>query len=103
MNRALGITDYEMTRKYGTIGCPMVETSARFILPSKFGDDVVIESAITEFGRSSFKVAHRLYNGSNLAIEAFETRIWAKRHPEDPSRIKAAPIPAEVKERFERG
>ena len=100
IERALGITDYEMTQKYGTVGCPMVETSASFILPSKFGDDIDINTTIQEIGRSSFKVLHRVYKGETLAIEAFETRVWAKRHPDDPNRIKAVPLPLELVERL---
>ncbi|MBI1778388.1 MAG: acyl-CoA thioesterase [Proteobacteria bacterium] len=94
--RALGMTKYQMTEAYRMIGCPMVDTSARFIVPSRFGDDVVVESALEEFRRSSFNVRHRLLKGAVLAVEAFETRVWAIRDPADPSRIKASPVPQDV-------
>jgi 4-hydroxybenzoyl-CoA thioesterase len=99
--RALGMTNFEMMRTYGTVGCPMVETSARFLAPTKYGDDITIETTVTEFGRSSFKVVHRLTNGAELAVEAFETRVWAKADPAQPGRIKAVPVPPEVIRRFE--
>ena len=38
--------------------------------------------------------------GEALAIEGFETRVWAAPHPDDPARIKGAPIPQEVMDRF---
>jgi len=78
----------------------MVDTCARFIVPAKFGDDVVIESTIKEFRRSSFDVEHRLTSGGALAVEGFETRVWAARDPSDPARIKSAPIPPEVVAQF---
>ncbi len=98
--RALGMTKYQFLKHYGIIGYPMVDTRARFILPAKFGDDVVIETAVKEFRRSSFDVEHRLTNGGALAVEGFETRVWAARDPSDPARIKSAPIPAEIVAKF---
>lgn len=94
--RALGMTKYQFIQRYDVVGYPMVDTRARFIVPARFGDDVIIESSIKEFRRSSFDVEHRLMNGGTLAVEGLETRVWAARDPSDPSRIKSAPIPAEV-------
>ena len=51
---------------------------------------------IEEFGKSSFNVLHKVWKGDALAIEARETRVWAGKHPDDPSRIKSKPIPDEV-------
>jgi 4-hydroxybenzoyl-CoA thioesterase len=72
------------------------DTRARFLVPSKFGDVVTVESWIKEFRRSSFDVEHRLLKGEVLAIEAWETRVWVGRHPDNPDGIKAKPIPEEV-------
>ena len=94
--RALGMSKYQFIQRHGIVGYPMVDTRARFIVPARFGDDVVIESTIKEFRRSSFDIEHRLMNGDKLAVEGFETRVWAARDPSDTSRIKAAPIPEEV-------
>ena len=58
----------------------------------------MIESSITEFGRTSFNVHHRLINAGVLAVEGFETRVWVGKHPDDPARIKAQPIPQAVKD-----
>jgi len=81
---------------YGIVGIPLVETRAKFILPSKFGDTVTIESRITHFKRSSFEIEHRLFNAGALAVEGQETRVWAGRHPQEPTKIKSQAIPQEV-------
>jgi len=91
-----GLRKVELIKTYGIVGVPLVATRARFIRPSKFGDIVSIESSIVEFRRSSFDVAHRLTNGGELAVEGFETRVWAGRDPADPGRLKSMPIPPEV-------
>ena len=93
---SLGLPKTEMLSRFNCAGIPLVETRARFLAPSKFGDQVVIESGIAEFGRSSFKVEHRLINKGVLCVEGFETRVWTGRDPADASRLKSQPIPAEV-------
>jgi 4-hydroxybenzoyl-CoA thioesterase len=95
-----GLPKPQMLRQYGIVGIPMVDTRAKFIVPSKFGDRVTVETRITEFRRSSFDVEHRLMKGDVLAIEAFETRVWVGRHPDHPDGIKAQAIPEEVIARF---
>ena len=91
-----GIPKADLLTRFNCAGIPLVETRARFLAPSKFGDQVVIESGIAEFGRSSFKVEHRLINKGALCVEGFETRVWTGRDPADASRLKSQPIPAEV-------
>ncbi len=93
---AVGLPKPEMIAKYKLLGIPMVDTRARFIVPSKFGDEVSIASTIIEFRRSSFDVSHQIMRGDILAVEGFETRVWTVRDPENPERIKSQPIPAEV-------
>ena len=94
--RALGMTKFQFIKAYESAGYPMVDTRARFHLPTRFGDDVVIETKITEIKRSSFEVAHRLMKDGELAVEGFETRVWVGRDPADPDKIKAKPLPAEI-------
>ena len=90
-------------KAYGLAGHPVVETRAKFRLPTRFGDEVSIESALAACGRSSFKIEHRLTMAGALAVEGFETRVWAVRDPDDPSRIKSQAIPPAVVTRLTHG
>jgi 4-hydroxybenzoyl-CoA thioesterase len=95
--RALGMTKATMVKRYGIVGIPLVDTRATFRVPCAFGDDVQIESTVTEFRRSSFDVRHRLLReDGTLAVEGFETRVWTGRDLACPARLKARPIPSEV-------
>ena len=94
--RALGMTKFEFLRAYDIVGYPMVDTRARFLEASRFGDETVIETTVAEIKRSSFKIIHRLLRHEELAIEGFETRVWAGRDPNNPEKLKSKPIPAEV-------
>ena len=94
---ALKMSKPAMLKHFGIAGIPMVDTRARFIVPSTFGDVVVIESRVARFGRSSFDVHHRLMKGEVLGAECWETRVWSGRHPDDATRMVGVEIPAEVR------
>jgi 4-hydroxybenzoyl-CoA thioesterase len=74
----------------------VVDTRARFLLPTSFGDDVIIESTLVEMRRSSFELRHHLSKDGKLAVEGSETRVWVRRQSADSKSIKAHPIPDEV-------
>jgi 4-hydroxybenzoyl-CoA thioesterase len=95
-----GLPKPELLRTYGIMGIPLVEAHARYIAPSSFGDEVLVETRITEWKSSSFRVEHKLYRGEILAVEATEVRVWTVRVGGDPKRIESRPIPREVIERF---
>jgi 4-hydroxybenzoyl-CoA thioesterase len=97
---AAGITIEEMRAKYEVVSILMVDTRAKFMSSSRFGDELTIESCVREFRSSSFDVYHRVTNRAELAVEGFETRVWAGKHPDYPNRLKSRPIPEEVKKRF---
>lgn len=93
---ALGMKKIAWTRRFGILGIPMVDTGAKFLRPSRYGDVVTIQSSVTEFGRSRFDVLHKLFNGGELAVEARETRVWVGTDPEDPHKLKSRAIPEDV-------
>ena len=91
-----------MLKTYNIIGLPLVDLHARFVVPSNFGDEVVYETSIPEWGRSSFLVQHRVFLPDGvLGLEIFERRVWVTRVSEDPVVFQSEPIPDEVKKRFE--
>lgn len=97
---AAGLPKHKMLKTYGIVGIPMVDTRARFLAPSRFGDDVIVESSITQWRRSSFEVQHKLFRGDVLAVECSETRVWAVRSTADPEAIEGRAVPQDVIARF---
>jgi 4-hydroxybenzoyl-CoA thioesterase len=95
-----GLLKRKMLAAYGIAGIPLVEAQARFLVPSQFGDSVVVESCIAKWGRSSFSVHHKLFKGDVLAVEVFEKRVWVAQLAGGTIRYKAKEIPNEVKRRF---
>jgi len=99
-SKALGMTKHQFIKAYKIVGYPMVDTRARFIKPTKYGDDVVIETKITKFGRTSFDVQHTITLNGELCVECFDTRVWAEQDPASPDKIRGTPIPQELIAKF---
>jgi 4-hydroxybenzoyl-CoA thioesterase len=96
IERALGMKKIDYLKAYDFLGHPLVATRAKFRRPTRFGDEVAIETAIVACGRSSFTIEHRLSHAGAVAVEGTETRVWVVRHPDDPKRMQSHPLPAEV-------
>jgi 4-hydroxybenzoyl-CoA thioesterase len=99
-SQVLGMSKHQFLRHYAFAGYPMVDTRARFLKPTKFGDDVVIETKVAAFRRSSFDVQHRLSLDGDLCVGCSDTRVWVERDPGDPDKVRATPIPQDVIARF---
>jgi 4-hydroxybenzoyl-CoA thioesterase len=94
-SQALGMNKFQFTRHYN-FGYPLVDARARFLHPVKYGDDVVIETKIAAFRRSSFDVDHKITLDGELAVEGTETRVMVELNPDDPDKMRSKPIPQEV-------
>jgi 4-hydroxybenzoyl-CoA thioesterase len=99
IERALGMSKHDYLKAYDISGHPLVDTRSRFIIPTRFGDDVTIETTVMAIRRASFDLSHRLNKNGALAVEGFETRVWVGG---DPTRgtMKSAPIPQDVIDRL---
>jgi 4-hydroxybenzoyl-CoA thioesterase len=99
--KALGVKPPDLAGAFGIIGLPLVDSSARFFAPVRFGDVVELTSQVKEFRSSRFDVEHQLMVRGALAVEGRESRVWAKGDAADPLRIKVLPVPEDVVARFQ--
>jgi 4-hydroxybenzoyl-CoA thioesterase len=90
---ALGITKFQMFKTLEFTGWPLVRTRARFLKPTRFGDDVTVQSTI-KFGRTSFEIEHRLSLNGELCAECSEKRVWTVRDAQ--GHLKSHPVPDAV-------
>lgn len=97
---AAGLRKAEMLRQYGLVGIPLVEASGQFYAPASFGETVVVESRIVDWGTSSFRVEHKLFKGSMLTAEGREKRVWTVRDLSSEKGMRGDAVPEEVKARF---
>ena len=95
IERALGMRKSDYLKAYDFAGHPLVNAHSRFLIPTRYGDEVTIETAVTALRRSSFDVQHRLYKDGALAAEGFETRVWVDGDSAKGT-MKAKPLPHAV-------
>ncbi len=84
-------------------GLPLVSVKADFRTPSRYGDEIEIESHVSEWRRRTLVIKHLASNNGTLAVEAEEIRACVGPRPDDPDGIRAVPIPDAIKRRFDPG
>lgn len=100
MESALGMKKYDAQREYNFAGHPLVATRAKFLVPNRYGDEVTIESAVSDVRRSSLDIVHRLLKNGQLSVEGTETRVWVGPFDAEPGKFSSQPIPPAVVERL---
>ena len=96
--RACGVASWkEMEASTGIIGAPLVDASARFIRPASYGDMIDVETTIVTLLGKSFVMRHLIRREGELLVEGREVRVFARRHPDDPKRIQAVPMPDNIR------
>ena len=73
----------------------------RFLAPATYGDRIEVESTIAEWRTRSFVMQHTIRREATVLVEGREVRVFARRHPDDPARILAVPVPADIRARCE--
>jgi 4-hydroxybenzoyl-CoA thioesterase len=81
----------------GIIGTPLLEINTRFISPATYGERLQVYTSIQEWRNKVFIQKHVIKRADTLVCEGTETRAFCIRHPDDPSRIKAVTVPADIK------
>lgn len=90
-----GLTLKTMREEFGMDGIPLVDNKARFKAPSRWGDELLIETRITALHPKAFELHHTVRNGGVIGVECSETRVWTVFDAEL-GRIRAAAIPPRV-------
>lgn len=99
---AAGVASWaEMEAATGIIGTPLAEVTMRFVRPATYGEEITVESWIDEWRGKSFVMKHIVRRGDDVLVEGTETRVFARRHPDDPKRIQAVAPPEDVRRRFD--
>jgi 4-hydroxybenzoyl-CoA thioesterase len=97
--RACGVPPWrEMEASTGIIGTPLVDASARFLRPASYGDAIDVETSIIVLLDKSFVMKHTIRRGDEVLVNGREVRVFARRHPDDPKRIQAVPVPVSIRE-----
>jgi 4-hydroxybenzoyl-CoA thioesterase len=87
----------ELVKTTGIIGTPLLEINTKFMRPATYGERIQIHTSIQEWRDKVVIQKHLVMRGDTVLCEGFETRAFCIKHPDDPDRIKAIPVPADIK------
>jgi YbgC/YbaW family acyl-CoA thioester hydrolase len=79
------------------IGVPVVEASATFHAPVRVGDEMTIESEVTDITDKTVRIDHRISVAATLCATGFERRAWVPLPADPGERLRAGSIPADVR------
>lgn len=85
----------EKTR--GIAGHPLLEIHTKYFEPAVDGDRLAIHTSITEWRKKVFLHKHVVTRGEVVLCEGIETRAFVTRLADNPDRLKAIPVPEDIK------
>ncbi len=87
----------ELLRTRGIVGTPLVEVQVRFIRPASYGDRLQVHTHVAEWRNKVFVHHHSIKRGDDLICHGTETRAFVIHPHDEPDRIKAIPVPEDIK------
>jgi 4-hydroxybenzoyl-CoA thioesterase len=87
----------ELVKTRGIIGTPLLEIHTRFLKPATYGETLTIHTTVEEWAIKTFRHRHLVRRGDDLLCEGTEVRAFCQRDPANPERIRAIPIPEDIK------
>jgi len=96
--RQCGIPPWrELERARGIIGTPLLEIHTRFLAPATYGETLRIRTQVTEWRDKVFIQAHEVFRDETLLCVGRETRAFCVRDAHDSGRLRAIPVPADIR------
>jgi 4-hydroxybenzoyl-CoA thioesterase len=96
--RACGVPPWrELLRTHGIVGTPLLEIHTQFLKAATYGETLEVHTHIEAWAAKTFTHRHRILRGDDLICEGTEVRAFVMRDPADPDRLKAIPVPTDIK------
>ena len=87
----------ELLRTHGIVGTPLLEINTRFFKPATYAQTLTIHTHVEEWRAKVFVQQHRVTRGEDLLCEGREVRAFVVRDPQDPDRLRALPVPDDIR------
>ena len=87
----------ELLKTRGIVGTPLLEINTQFRQPATYGETLHIHTSVIEWRAKVFIQKHVVMRGDVVLCEGTETRAFVIHPPEAPDRIKAIPVPEDIK------
>jgi 4-hydroxybenzoyl-CoA thioesterase len=86
-----------LVKTTGIVGTPLLEINTKFSQPATYGETLRIHTSVEEWRDKVFIQRHVIQRGEDLICEGRETRAFCVRHPDKPDRMKAIPVPEDIR------
>ena len=87
----------ELARTRGIVGTPLLEIHTKFMRTATYGETIEVHTTVEEWSRKTFRHRHVVKRGETVLCEGTEVRAFVERDPENPERIRAIPVPEDIK------
>jgi 4-hydroxybenzoyl-CoA thioesterase len=87
----------ELVKTRGIVGTPLLEINTKFIKAVTYGETIEISTWIEEWREKVFVQMHRVKRGDDLICEGREVRAFVKRDADNPDRLRAIPVPDDIR------
>ena len=87
----------ELVKTRGIVGTPLLEISTRFVTAATYAEELDVETSIVDWRAKVFTHLHRVTRGETLICEGRETRAFVRRDGDNPDRLRAMPIPDDIR------
>jgi 4-hydroxybenzoyl-CoA thioesterase len=87
----------ELVKTRGIIGTPLLEIHTKFLRPATYGETITVHTTVEAWNAKTFQHRHVIMRGDTVLCEGTEIRAFCIRDPENPERIKAIPVPEDIR------
>ena len=87
----------ELVKTRGIVGTPLLEIATKFVTAATYAEELTVHTCVEEWKAKVFRHRHRVMRGDTLICEGTETRAFVRRDAENPDRLRAIPIPEDIR------
>jgi len=92
----------ELEKTRGIVGTPLLEINTKFMKSATYGETLTISTHVEEWRAKVIVQLHRITRaradgGEDLICEGREVRAFVKRDPDDRDRLRAIPVPEDIR------
>ena len=87
----------ELVKTRGIVGTPLLEINTKFYKPATYAQTLTIHTHVEEWRAKVIVQLHRVMRDDVLLCEGREVRAFVQRDPNDPDRLRALPVPEDIK------
>ena len=91
----------ELVKTRGIVGTPLLEIHTKFTKAATYGEELLVATHVDEWRAKTFTQVHRVTrahaSGAELICEGREVRAFVRRDANDPDRLRAMPVPDDIK------